>query len=56
MGYQRVLRREAAPVVMDDLHGLLVHAVQVGGALGVHQVVVGVHVDPGLRGPGHDAS
>ena len=32
----------------------LVHAVQVGGALGVHQVVVGVHVDSGLRGPGHD--
>ena len=34
----------------------LVHAVQVGGALGVHQVVVGVHVDARLRRPGHGGS
>ena len=49
-----MLRREVAPVVVDDLHGLLIHTIQVGGALGVDQIVMGVHVDPRLWGPGHD--
>ena len=48
-----MLRRELAPVLVNHLHRLLVDAVQVGGALGVHQVVVGVHVDPRLGGPRH---
>ena len=48
-----MLGRELAPVLVNHLHRLLVDAVQVGGALGVHQVVVGVHVDPRLGGPRH---
>ena len=51
-----MLRRELAPVIVNDLHGILVDAVQVGRPLGVHQVIVGIHVDSIVGGPRHDLS
>ena len=51
-----MLGRELAPVIVNDLHGILVDAVQVGRPLGVHQVIVGIHVDSIVGGPRHDLS
>ena len=42
---ERVLGREVAPVRVDELEHVLGDAVEVGGALRVDQVVLGIHVD-----------
>ena len=49
-----MLRGKLPPVWVDELQNVLWDAIEVGGALGVDQVVLGVHVDamfwlPGLH-------
>ena len=50
---QRVLRWELAPVGMDELEDILGDAVEMGGALGEDQVVLGIHVDAMFWLPSH---
>ena len=40
-----MLRGKLPPVWVDELQNVLWDAIEVGGALGVDQLVVGVHVD-----------
>ena len=53
MDDQWVLWRELPPMGVDELEDILRDPVEVGGALGVNQVVLGVHVDAMLRLPSH---
>ena len=53
MNHEWMLRREFAPVGVDELEDVIRDAVEMGGPLGVDQVVLGVHVDAMLRFPGH---
>ena len=50
---QWMLGWKLSPVGMDKLEDILRDAVEMGGALGVDQVVLGVHVDAMLRLPSH---
>ena len=47
-----MLRGKLPPVWVDELQNILRDAIEVGGALGVDQVVLGVHVDAMFRFPG----
>ena len=51
MDNQWMLWRKLSPVRMDKLENILRDAIEMGGALGVDQVVLGVHVDAMLRLP-----
>ena len=53
MNDEWMLRRKFAPVRVDELEDVIRDAVEVGGPLGVDQVVLGVHVDAMLRFPSH---
>ena len=48
-----MLRGKLPPVWMDELQNVLWDAIEVGGALGVDQVVLGIHVDAMFWLPGH---
>ena len=48
-----MLRGKLPPVGMDELQNVLRDAIEVGGALGVDQVVLGIHVDAMFWFPGH---
>ena len=48
-----MLRGKLPPVWVDELQNVLWDAIEVGGALGVDQVVLGVHVDAMFWLPGH---
>ena len=48
-----MLRGKLPPVGMDELQYVLRDAIEVGGALGVDQVVLGIHVDAMFWFPGH---
>ena len=48
-----MLRGKLPPVGVDELQYVLRDAIEVGGALGVDQVVLGIHVDAMFWFPGH---
>ena len=48
-----MLRWKLPPVWVDELQNVLWDAIEVGGALGVDQVVLGIHVDAMFWFPGH---
>ena len=53
MDNQGMLRWEFSPMWVDELKDVLRDAVEMGGTLGVNQVVLGVHVDAMLGLPSH---
>ena len=48
-----MLRGKLPPVWVDELQNILRDAIEVGGALGVDQVVLGIHVDAMFWLPSH---